>query len=422
MPRQAAGLSAAKVAKAKPGRYADGGQLYLFVRGPEQKFWVFRYTRDGRMREAGLGPAAGKAAVSLAEARERARIFRDMLFRGLDPLEERNAQKAARQAQAALAQAKGTTFADVAERYIDAHEAAWRNSKHRAQWRATLRDYVLPVIGAMPVAAVDVGAVMKILEPLWQSRPETASRVRGRIESILDFAKVGGQRDGENPARWRGHLDHLLPNRSKVRAVKHFAALPWREIGAFMAKLREQSSVAARCLEFTLLTATRSGESRGARWSEIDWEGSTWAIPAARMKAGREHRIPLSEPAMAVLRHMASIRADLRLEALIFPGGRTGQTLSDVSMTRAIRVTGASSTVHGLRSSFRDWAGESTNFPREVCEAALAHTVGSAVKAAYRRGDALEKRRRLMEAWAAFCARQTSAGKVVQLNRAPQSA
>jgi integrase len=427
MPRKAAGLSAAKVAKAKPGRYGDGRGLYVFIRGPEQKFWIFRYRINGRSREAGLGPAAGPGAVSLAEARQRAHHFRDQLFHGIDPIEARKAGKAAQLAQAALEKAKAVTFGDVAECYLKAHEASWRNRKHRLQWRNTIigsvktKSLVNTIIGGMPVAAVDTGSVMRILESLWREKPETASRVRGRIESILDYAKVSGWRDGENPARWRGHLEKKLPNRSKVRDVQHHAALPWREIGAFMAALRLQTNIAARALEFLILTAVRSGEVLGARWNEIDWECRVWAIPAARMKASREHRVPLSEAAMAVLRHLASVRLYGDSSALIFPGARIGKQLSGVSMSRAIRITGAASTVHGMRSTFRDWCGESTNFPREIAEAALAHAVGSAVEQAYRRGDALEKRRRLMEAWGQFCGRTASA-KVLPLSRESQSA
>ena len=288
MPRRARGLTAALVQKGtKPGRYGDGAGLYLLVRSREAKFWVFRYTRAGRMREMGLGPASGRTAVKLAAVRVRARELHTRVCEGKDPLAERDAETAKSKAEAARAQAGAITFAQVADMYIAAHEASWRNRKHRLQWANTVRDYVLPAIGDLPVGSVDTGAVVKIIEPLWRAKTETASRVRGRIEAVLDYAKARGWREGENPARWRGHLDHLLPQRSKVQRVEHHAALPWREIGAFMAELREQDGIAARALEFAILTAARTGEVIGATWSEIDLEGHLWTIPAARMKAGK---------------------------------------------------------------------------------------------------------------------------------------
>jgi integrase len=416
MPRRAVGLTAAKVLKAKPGRYCDGAGLYLLVRSADAKFWLFRYTRNGKMREAGLGPASGRAAVSLADAREKARRFHDMVREGLDPLDERGAEKARKKAEAALQATRGRTFADVAELYLRAHETSWKNPKHRQQWRNTLRDYVLPVIGNLPVASVGTGEVVQIVEPLWKEKSETASRLRGRIESILDYAKVRGWRDGENPARWRGHLDHLLPARSKIRRVKHHAALPWRDVGAFMAALRSQTGVSARCLEFAILTACRSGEVRGAAWPEVDLREDTWTVPRERMKAGEQHRVPLSKPALAVLEKMAELRTDSRPDSLIFPGGRTGQPLSDVALAKAIRATGfADATTHGFRSCFRDWVAEATSYPRELAEKALAHTLSSAVEAAYQRGDMFDKRRRLMNEWAEFCVRPASAGEVVPI-------
>jgi hypothetical protein len=271
MPQQAKGLKAAQVEKGtKPGRYGDGAGLYLLVRSREAKFWLFRYTCHGKMREMGLGPAKGRSAVSLAAARSRARELHAAVREGRDPLAERDAEAAKAKADAAKAEAAAMTFSDVADMYIAAHEAAWRNPKHRQQWHNTLRDYVLPVIGDLPVGSVDTGAVVKIIEPLWREKTETASRVRGRIESILDYAKARGWREGENPARWRGHLDQLLPKRSKVQRVEHHDALPWREIGVFMTRLREHSGSSAQALRFLILTAARSSEVRGARWSEID--------------------------------------------------------------------------------------------------------------------------------------------------------
>jgi integrase len=390
-----------------PGRYFDGDGLVLLVRKakqqpqgtagkqPDRAFWLFRYSIGGRIREAGLGRARGHNAVSLAEARERARRLRDRRREGKDPLSEREAEAAKAEADAAKAKAAAITFAHVADMYVAAHEQSWRNLRHREQWRSTLRDYALPAIADLPVGSVDTGAVVKIIEPLWREKTETASRLRGRIERILDYAKARGWRGGENPARWRGHLDQLLPKRGKMRHVVHHAALPWHEIGAFMQRLRQGSSLGARCLEFLILTACRSGEVRGARWSEIDLERAVWIIPEERMKAGREHRVPLSEPAIDVLRTMAQLGTD----GFVFPGLKTAAPLSDRALARLCRGC----TVHGMRSTFRDWCAETTNYPRELAEAALAHTLKDKVEAAYQRGDFLEKRRRLMTDWATFC-------------------
>jgi integrase len=416
MPRRAKGLTAAQVEKGtSPGRYGDGAGLYLLVRSREAKFWLFRFTRGGKMREMGLGPATGRASVKLAEARAKARQLHAAVREGKDPLAERDAEKAKAQADAAKAQAGTITFAQVADMFRDAHEASWRNPKHRQQWRNTLRDYVLPEIGVLPVGSVDSGAVTKIIEPLWREKTETASRVRGRIESILDYAKARGWREGENPARWRGHLDHLLPKRSKVQQVEHHEALPWRKVGAFMTRLRRHSGISARCLEFLILTAARSGEVRGARWSEIDLNHALWKIPAKRMKAGKEHRVPLSKPAMAVLRETAK----LGTIGFVFPGLKDGSALSDVALAKAVDVAdGDGATVHGMRSTFRDWCAEATNYPRELAEAALAHVLKDKTEAAYQRGDLLERRRRLMAEWAAFCSEPMTVGEVVPLHTA----
>ena len=280
------------------------------------------------------------------------------------------------------------------------HEDSWRNEKHRWQWRQTL-EVACEEIGKIPVAAIATGDVMRVLEPIWREKTETAARLRGRIESVLDFAGARGWRDGENPARWRGHLAKLLPAPGKVAKVEHHSALPWPEIGSFMAELRLQDGAAARALEFTILTAARTGETIGAIWSEIDIAAAQWTVPAARMKAGREHRVPLSGAALAVLADVASPR-----DAWIFPGGRPGKPLSNMSMLMLSRRMGRPKlTVHGFRSTFRDWCAESTDYPREVAEQALAHVLGDKVEAAYRRGDLLGKRRQLMEDWAAFCSR-----------------
>jgi integrase len=415
MPRRAKELTAAQVDKGtKPGRYCDGAGLYLLVRSKEAKFWLFRYTRNGRMREMGLGPASGRTAVKLTAVRARARELHAAVREGRDPLAERDAEKTKTVADAAKAKASATTFADVATLFLAAHEQGWRNPKHRQQWTNTLRDYVLPAIGDLPVGSVDTGAVVKI-EPLWREKTETASRVRGRIEAVLDYAKARGWRTAENPARWRGHLDQLLPKRSKVRRVEHHAAVPWREIGAFMTRLHEHSGISARCLEFLILTAARSGEVRGARWEEIDLAHAMWTVPAARMKAGREHRVPLSEEASALLREMGGLGAD----GFVFPGLKDGSALSDVALAKAVVVAGGNgATVHGFRSTFRDWCAEATNCPRELAEAALAHALKDKTEAAYQRSDVLEKRRRLMAEWAAFCGREMVTGEVVTLRTA----
>jgi integrase len=416
MPRRAKGLTAAQVEKGtKPGRYGDGGYLYLLVRSKKAKFWVVRYPHHGKMREMGLGPATGRTAIKLAVARARARALHAVVREGRDPLAERAAEKAKAQADAAKAQAGAITFSQVADMYLAAHAQGWRNSKHHQQWHNTLRDYVLPEIGDMPVGSVDTGAVMKIIEPLWRKKTETASRVRGRIESILDYAKARGWREGENPARWRGHLDQMLPKRSKVQRVEHHKALPWREIGAFMQRLRERSGLSTRCLEFLILTAARSNEARAARWDEINLDHAVWTIPAQRMKTGREHRVPLSEPAMTVLREMAQLGG----EGFVFPGLKTAAALSDRALAKAVHVAGGNgATVHGFRSTFRDWCAETTNYPRELAEAALAHVLKDKTEAAYQRGDLLEKRRRLMTDWAAFCGKPMPAGEVVTLHTA----
>jgi integrase len=416
MPRRAKGLTAAQVERGtKPGRYGDGAGLYLLVRSREAKFWLFRYTRCGQMREMGLGAATGRTAVSLSKARARARDLHAAVREGRDPLAERKAEKAKAEADAVKSNADAVTFAQVADMFLAAHERGWRNPKHRQQWRNTLRDYVQPQIGALPVGSVDTGAVMKIIGPLWREKTETASRLRGRIESILDYAKASGWREGENPARWRGHLDHLLPARAKVQRVQHHAALHWREIGAFVQRLRQQSGVGARCVEFLILTAARSGEVRGARWNEIDLAHAVWTIPAERMKASREHRVPLSDRGVAVVREMAQLGTD----GFVFPGLKDASPLSDVALAKAVDAAcGSQATVHGFRSTFRDWCAEARNYPREIAEAALAHVLKDKTEAAYQRGDLLDKRRQLMSDWAAFCGKPMTAGGVVSLRTA----
>jgi integrase len=404
-------LTVAGVRHAKPGRHADGGGLYLLVKDKGARSWVFRYKIAGKGRDMGLGAAIGPAALSLAKAREKASDLLRLVKAGKDPLAEREreviaaAAEAAAKAQAETVRAK--TFRDVAAAYIAAHEAGWRNAKHRAQWTATLATYAYPHVGDLPVSDVATAHVMAALSPIWTKRPETASRVRGRIESVLDFAKASGWRDAENPARWRGHVANLLPSRAKVARVEHHAALPWVEIGAFMAALRTRDAIAARALEFTILTAARTGEVLGAPWSEIDRAAAVWTVPGARMKAGREHRVPLSADALAVLDEMAKLRpeTDAKGETFIFPGARADRPLSQMAMLMLLRRMGRGDlTAHGFRSTFRDWCAETTGYPHEMAEIALAHTVGDKVEAAYRRGDMMEKRRRMMEDWATYCA------------------
>jgi len=376
---------------------ADGRGLYLRIGPTGTKSWVYRFTLDGKLHDMGLGPYPD---ISLAEARERAMTQRRVRLDGQDPIEVRKTSRLAEK----LATAKTMTFQQCAEAYIAAHRAGWRNPKHAAQWPSTLDAYVYPVFGGLPVEAVDVGLVMKAIEPIWTEKPETASRVRGRIESVLDWAAARGHRQGENPARWRGHLENLLPRRSKVAPVEHHAALPYREIPDFMARLRERGGIAPRALEFVILTAARTGEVIGSAWPELDLEARLWTIPASRMKAGREHRTPLSEAAIAVLGQMDRDRDK------VFP-------VSNMAMAMTLRRMGRGElTVHGFRSTFSDWCAEQTNSPSEVREMALAHTVGDKVEAAYRRGDLFEKRRQLAEAWARFCAEPRAQVTVVPLN------
>jgi integrase len=379
----------------EPGRYGDGSGLWLHVGPTGGKSWVLRYKRHGRAREMGLGPVD---LVPLAEAREKARQARRKLLDGIDPLDERAVEKRA----AEVERARAVTFADAAEGFIAAQEAGWRNRKHRQQWRSTLRTYAEPVFGKLPVAEVDTDLVLRALEPIWTEKPETASRLRGRIEAVLDWAAARKLREGANPARWKGHLDTLLPARSKVAAVKHHKAVPWREVPDAMARIAGAGGIGAAALRFAVLTACRSVEVRGARWAEIDMDGREWMVPAERMKARKAHRVPLSDAAMAVLEEMRPLAGGGY--GLVFPSTKPGRPTSDMTMAAVLKRLGIGATVHGFRSSFSDWAAETTNYPHEVREMALAHTVSNAVERAYRRGDLFERRRRLMEDWARYCA------------------
>ena len=398
-------LTALKVAREKrPGLYGDGGGLYLQVTARGSKSWIFRFwiadrdpitghvVRDtstkkarGRSREMGLGSSN---TVSLAEARDRAAECRKLREQEIDPIEARETAKR----QAALERAKSLKFKEAAANYMAAHRVAWRNDKHAAQWTSTLRTYAYPLIGDISLQAIDTGLVMKVVEPIWATKPETANRVRGRIETILDWATVRGYRQGENPARWRGHLDKLLPSRSKVRKTQHHSALPYAELSAFLTCLRGQEGIAARALEFTILTASRTSEVIGARRSEFNRREKLWTVPAQRMKAGKEHRVPLPDRALELIS-----TESLGNDDFVFPGGRSGRPLSNMAMLKLLGRMGRDDlTVHGFRSTFRDWASERTNFPNEVIEMALAHTIESKTEAAYRRGDLVHKRRRLM--------------------------
>lgn len=405
-------LSALRVDREKkPGYYADGGGLYLQVTAAGSKSWLFRFTLSGRAREMGLGALH---TVGLADARLKAADCRKLLHEGHDPIEKRNQARS----DAQLAAAKAITFEGCADAYIAAHCAGWKSVKHADQWKNTLATYAYPVFGNLSVASIDTALVMKSLEAIWTSKTETASRLRGRIESVLDWATVRGYRQGENPARWKGHLDKLLPARNKVMKVEHHLALPYAEIGDFMTSLRAQDGMGARALEFAILTAARSGEVRGATWAEIDLDAALWIVPPERMKAKKEHRVPLSPAAIRLLKQLPRMDSDL-----VFPSVKSGKAISDMTMAAALKRMGVKAVPHGFRSTFRDWAAEQTNYPRDVAEMALAHTIGDKVEAAYRRGDLFEKRRRMMADWAKYCSvRSIKPGEVVPINKAANNA
>jgi integrase len=419
MRREGNKLSAAAVRAAnKPGLYGDGHGLYLQVSAFDTKAWVFRYMLEGRARKMGLGPLH---TISLAEARKRAAEARLKAHDGFDPIDDKRAMRA----QKRLEVAKAITFRECADKYIEANRAGWKNAKHADQWASTFHETkrgsltfpaATAAINDLPVSAIDTGLVLKVLEPIWAKTPESARRIRGRIESVLDWAKVRGYRDGENPSRWRGHLDKTLAKRSKARA--HHDAIPYVELPAFMDELRSKKGEAARALELTILCGSRTGEVIGARWSEIDMASRLWTVPASRMKSGREHRLPLSDRALEILREQR------RDGEFVFAGRRAGTPLSNMSMLELMRdLRGKGATVHGFRSTFRDWAAEQTSYPNELCEIALAHVVSDKTEAAYRRGDMMEKRRRLMDDWAGYCAQspaKASRAKVVGIREAAQ--
>ncbi|MFB9127401.1 site-specific integrase [Paraburkholderia dipogonis] len=395
MPRAINKLSQLTVAKTtKPGLYADGGNLYLQITSAGVKSWLFRYMRKGKPRGMGLGPVH---TIGLAEARALALTCRRQLLDDIDPIDAREAKRKAE----TTAAADEISFQHCAEKYIEAHRTGWKNAKHADQWTNTLTTYAYPIFDSRSVAAIDTTLVMKVLEPIWATKTETASRLRGRIESVLDWATVRGYRTGENPARLKGHLDTLLPKRSRVQKVTHHPALPYADLSAFMPKLRAQEGTAARALEVLILTATRTNEVIGATWSEFDLDEGVWTIPAERMKMRKEHRVPRSARAIALVK----MQQEVKRGDYVFPGRRDKSPLSNMAMLQLLeRMKRDDITVHGFRSTFRDWAGETTHYPREVCEAALAHGIKDKAEAAYARGDLFVKRAALMQDWANFCA------------------
>jgi integrase len=406
-------LTDKQVKAAKLGVLIDGKGLRLKVTvnpaGGLRKNWLWRgKVKDGPVREIGLG---APDYVSLEAARKRARALREAAKAGIDPIAQRDKERVQKAAEAA----KAMSFRQAAERYIEAHRAGWKNAKHAAQWPATLEQYAHPIFGDVSVADVDQAMVLKVLEPLWAEKTETASRLRGRIELILDWAAVRGLRNGDNPARWRGHLDKVLPKRSKIQKTQHHTALPYADLPAFMHELRGAEGLAARALEFCILTATRSSEALEARWSEIDLGKGVWVIPASRMKAGREHRIPLSAEAQKLLKQQKPALGKER--EFVFEGARRGRPLSNMAMLQVLRRMGRDVVVHGFRSTFRDWCAERTSFPREVCEAALAHVNADKVEAAYMRSDLFEKRAQLMSKWATHCGSPPASSTVVPIRR-----
>ena len=404
------GLTLKRIARAnKPGRYADGRGLYLQVGRGGTKSWLLRYVIKGRERWMGLG-ALGD--FNLEEARERARAARQLLADGQDPIEVRNARRAEEAAATALAVAKAMTFAQATQEYYKTHASTW-SARHAQQFKSAMRDFVLPKIGALAVADVDVGQVLRCVEPHWKDKSVTMMRTRARIEAVLAWATVRGYRHGDNPARWRGNLNEALPAPSKVAKVEHFNALPYVELPAFMSGISELPGIAARALEFLILTAARTGEVTGAQWSEFDLDAATWSIPSTRMKSEREHRVPLSARAVELLAALPR-----EGEFVFVSPVRAGAPISDSAMLRVLRRIRADVAVHGFRSSFSDWAHEQTNFANHTIELSLAHTVGKETERAYRRGDMFNKRRLLMEQWAGFVYSLPAAGEGVPLRKA----
>lgn len=399
-------LSATFVLKVKEsGYYGDGGGLWLQVAPGGAKSWIFRFTLNGKAREMGLGPLH---TVPLAMARDKSMLCRQQVLEGIDPIDARKSSRLTAQAAAA----RVLTFDQCAEQYIESHRAGWRNAKHAEQWTNTLATYVTPVFGRLPVAEVDTALVMKVLQPIWTTKTETANRVRGRIESVLAWATVRQHRSGDNPARWRGHLDQLLAAPSKVTKVENHAALPYVKINEFMRDLKSQEGTAARAVELIILTASRTSEILNARRTEVDLQAAVLTIPADRMKSGREHRVPLSKRAITLITQALAVKGS----DYLFPGAKEDRPLSNMAGLKLLARMGRTDiTVHGFRSTFRDWAAEQTSFPREVAEAALAHVLADKTEAAYQRGDLLVKRAKLMQAWSDYCDKPATVATVVDM-------
>jgi integrase len=384
-------LNPRKVTTAKAGKYEDGGGLRLVVSESGAKKWILRFSVNGKRREMGLGSFPD---VGLADARERASLARLQAKGGVDPIHSRKAEQVAT-----------PTFTSCAARYIRAHRHGWKNKKHQRQWASTLKTYARPIFGTKTVDLISTEDVLKALTPIWTSKTETAKRVQGRIENILDYASAHQFKDASNPARWRGHLDKLLPRPTRVKKVTHHPAMPYQDVAGFMKELRENGSVSALALQFLILTATRTSEVLQAEWSEVDMKERVWTIPAIRMKGKVDHRVPLSNAAMTVLEVLPRIEGN----GFLFSGARNGSHLSNTALLMLMRGMGygvkcarGNYVPHGFRSSFRDWSGEVTNYPRDVAEMALAHVIENKVEAAYRRGDLFEKRRKMMQDWADF--------------------
>lgn len=390
-------LSARRVTtETNKGLHGDGGGLYLQVGPTGSKSWIFRFMMNRKSRDMGLGSVND---FTLTEAREAARDCRRLLRDGIDPIDARHSQRRERMADAARQQ----TFKECAADYIRTHSSSWKNAKHCQQWENTLTTYAYPVLGKLAVRDIDTHLIKQVLDPIWQTKTETATRVRNRIERVLDWATVQQLRQGENPARWKGHLENLLPAPTKLKNVQHHKALPYAEMATFLKELDAVDGVSAKGLRFLILTAARSGEVRNAVWDEIDMEKKIWTIPAEKMKAGKEHTVPLSEATLDILKQMQASREG----DLVFPGSRERRPLSDMAFTQLLRrMKKDGVTAHGFRSSFRDWAGETTAFAREVIEAALAHQLKDKTEAAYFRSNLLDKRRTLMDTWAEYCFRE----------------
>lgn len=394
-------LGALEVSRIKTrGIHFVGGVagLAINVTKSGSRSWILRYQVGGKRRDKGLG---GYPDVTLAQAKEAARAARAKIAHGIDPIEDGRALRS----QLIASQVSAITFSQAAKQYIDTHEDSWRNAKHTQQWRNTIQTYADPVIGRVLIRDVDLPQILKVLEPIWRTKTETASRLRGRMESVLDWASARGFRTESNPARWKGLLDKLLPSPGKIAKADHHRALPYAGMPEFMKSLAEQQGIAPRALEFAILTACRSGEVRGAKWTEIDMDNGVWIVPAIRMKAGKEHRVPLSAAAMDIVK----LQKESAFCNFVFPSSRSskkseGSPLSDMALLAVLRRMEVPAVPHGFRSTFRDWCAETTDYPREVAEMALAHTIGDKVEAAYRRGDLFDKRKQLMQEWADFAA------------------